>query len=97
MTKQETVAQFIGYDILNNGYYQYEGEITRSLPEFSSNWHFLMLAVERAFNTSNDIADKHDIMWDYYIKKLHNCFWSPEIEIVYEELYCFIKWYNEIK
>lgn len=39
MTKHKTLAEFIGFDILSNGYYQYEGEITRSLPDFDTEYN----------------------------------------------------------
>jgi len=97
MTKQETLAEFIGFDILDGGYYQYEGEITRLLPDFEADWNWLMIAVIEAFNTVENIPDEHDSMWDYHMKNIKNCFWSPESPVVCEELFIFVNWYNQIK
>lgn len=97
MTKQETIAEFIGFDILSNGYYQYGGEITRSLPDFSSDYYWLMKAVRMAFDTCEIIPDKYDSMWNLYIKRLHESFYFPESDKICEELFIFVNWYNQIK
>lgn len=97
MTKQETIAEFIGFDILSNGYYQYEGEITRTLPNFDNDWEWLMKAVRMAFDTCEIIPDRYDDQWDIYIKNLHKAFYFPESEKICEELYIFVQWYNQIK
>lgn len=46
----ELLAEFIGFDILSNDYYQYEAELTRSLPEFNSDWNWLMKVVEKIWS-----------------------------------------------
>lgn len=64
MTKQETIAEFIGFDILSNGYYQYEGEITQSLPDFEADWNWLIKVVrlckEKQFFDTQHLIDNID-------------------------------------
>jgi len=58
------IAEFMGYDILSNGYFNFEGEITTSLPDFNSNWNELIPVIkkcrERQFYGSQRLIDNID-------------------------------------
>lgn len=50
--KDELIARFLRYDILSNGHYNFEGELSRSLPDFENDWSSLMKVVEKLGKTN---------------------------------------------
>jgi hypothetical protein len=47
MEIKKLIAEFLGFDILSNNHFNYEGELMTSLPEFESDWNWLMKIVEK--------------------------------------------------
>lgn len=95
----ELLAEFIGFDILSNGYYQYQAELTRALPEFNSDWNWLMKAVEKIENYNEFVSvlfTSQGCAIDVYIKNgfsfCNDC--DTKIEAVYNACVVFVKWYN---
>ncbi len=91
------IAEFLGYDILSNGYFNYEGEILTSLPEFNSDWNWLMEVVEKILKVTNsdlNFVGKENVKRVELFKYV-TIFSSKET--VYNSCIEFIKWYNQQK
>jgi hypothetical protein len=65
--------------------------------KFHKDWNWLIEVVKKIFNTCEVTPDKLDYEWNILFKKIHNCFYCPDIEPVYNACAEFVKWYNEQK
>lgn len=65
--------------------------------KFHTDWNWLMQVVEKIFNTCEITPDELDYEWGILFKQIHNSFYYPKIEAVYNACIEFIKWYNENK
>lgn len=104
MTKDEKLAEFIGFDILSNGYYQFEGEITRSLPDFKNSWDWMMKVVEQIETVEDNtyIVEISDCMCQITGFETDNdpgiyCCGGNKKESVYDACYLFVEFYKNIK
>jgi hypothetical protein len=96
LDNNKLIAEFMGFDILSNGYFNYEGEITRSLPEFNSDWNWLMEVVEKIESLSKNntvILDWSRNNWTIFDILIT----ASKIEAVYDACVDFIKWNNNQK
>ena len=92
----ELLAEFIGFDVLSNGHYQYESELTRTLPEFNSDWNWLMQVVEKIESLNHKNNEEHFQLVSFihhWLRRKHKEL--TKIEAVYNACIEFIKWYNE--
>lgn len=96
------IAEFLGFDILSNDRYNYQGEITTSLPEFNSDWSWLMVVVEKIESIYEnrfviEISDNMCEITGFEVDnnpKIYKC-GSNKKEAVYMACVEFIKWYNQ--
>ena len=96
------IAEFLEFDILSNGYYQWQGEMTRSLPDFRNDWNWLMKAVEQlkllgvikgikiGFNDNE--GSYNEIILDN--DKIFSVTGKEQQEGLFETIVNFIKWYK---
>lgn len=95
------IAEFLGFDILSNDRYNFEGEIKTSLPEFESDWNWLMVVIQkiRTFhNSTTPLNDNQISELIVLIKKLNDALTlrnDVSIDDVYNACLEFIKWYNQ--
>lgn len=89
MENNEVLAEFIGFDILSNGYYQFEGEVTRSLPDFKISWDWLMKVVHKCLEICNEN------MLNEWEAGFSDAFLSADIIQMYQEAVEFIEFYKK--
>lgn len=94
------IAEFLGFDILTNGRYQYNSEITYFLPDFETDWNWLMVIIGKIedlgykFNiTSGDATAlmNHGAIYQSLIYTIDGL---TKIQATYKTIIEFIKWYN---
>jgi hypothetical protein len=103
------VAKFLDFDVFSSGACQYQSEILTSLPEFDSDWNWIMKISEKIVDTIEISAFEftYRVQWceirmnsqlalvrDYDFTAIEK---DGDIKGVYSACVEFIKWYNNQK
>lgn len=105
MEEKENIAKFLGFDILSNNYYNFEGELTRDLPNFKSDWNWLMKVVEKIekeFCSTNIHYYSQKQMYSveflgFNIEYDNSEYGDNKMRILYDSCIKFINFYNKQK